>query len=372
MCHLTHVRFLAAATLLLVAAACSGSDSGAPNDSRSTYEMTITAGLGTGTGTVTATGVSCTISNGTASGDCSENVASGTVVTLTATPDVGNTFAAWGGACSGAAGCQVTMTQTLGVSAGFQLVPWLTVSVPATSTTGSYSVTVSCTGPFACGGEFKLQEAPTVAFTSPGEVLVIGASYPKVIAYTGKTAGTYCYRAVPSGLLTWSNAACVAVSPSPTIQLRITNSVSTALILDQVVQVKIAGSESALFTRQDLLSTDKVCRSLPGEGINSGASQSFTVPGGGPDYWVFIGMGTWETDLVSGACPVSSPWFKRTFFFLQPTGAWRWVWRTVHVQGHTSGEYLWTITGSDYANLFINPAGSPAIRFAVTSTDPIP
>ncbi|MGH7607490.1 MAG: hypothetical protein ACREME_09135 [Gemmatimonadales bacterium] len=52
--------------------------------------------------------------------------------------------------------------------------------------------------------------------------------------------------------------------------------------------------------------------------------------------------------------------------------ALRWVWRTVHVTGHSSGVFEWTITGSDYGSLFINPAGSSSILFNVTAADPIP
>ncbi|CAN5867248.1 hypothetical protein BH18ACT6_BH18ACT6_10000 [soil metagenome] len=53
---------------------------------------------GTDTGTVTSspTGINC----GT---DCTEAYSNGTVVTLTATPAAGSTFAGWSGACTGTA-----------------------------------------------------------------------------------------------------------------------------------------------------------------------------------------------------------------------------------------------------------------------------
>ena len=81
--------------------------------------LTITAGSGTGSGTVTGAGISCTISNGVASGDCTEIYANGTVVTLTSTPTSGHSFAGWGGACSGTGACTVTMSQAQTVTANF-------------------------------------------------------------------------------------------------------------------------------------------------------------------------------------------------------------------------------------------------------------
>ena len=51
---------------------------------------------------------------------CQANYASGTVVTLTATPPVGKTFASWSGACAGTAPtCAVTVNGNLSVKANF-------------------------------------------------------------------------------------------------------------------------------------------------------------------------------------------------------------------------------------------------------------
>ncbi len=70
--------------------------------------LTVT-GAGTGTGTVTSTGINCTITAGTTSGDCSETVAHGTNITLTATASSGSTFAGWTN-CDSPSGNQCTMT----------------------------------------------------------------------------------------------------------------------------------------------------------------------------------------------------------------------------------------------------------------------
>jgi hypothetical protein len=75
------------------------------------YTLTVTK-AGTGTGTVTGTGINC-------GSDCTESYASGTSVTLTATPASGSTFAGWSGACSGTGNCTVTLNAAKSVMAIF-------------------------------------------------------------------------------------------------------------------------------------------------------------------------------------------------------------------------------------------------------------
>jgi hypothetical protein len=51
---------------------------------------------------------------------CSAKFVQGTVVTVTATPPAGKTFASWGGACSGTAPtCSVTIAKDTSVQANF-------------------------------------------------------------------------------------------------------------------------------------------------------------------------------------------------------------------------------------------------------------
>src|SRR5437870_373542 len=73
----------------------------------------VRAGLGSGTVTSAPAGITCGTS-------CSASYASGTAVTLTATPAAGSTFTGWsGGGCSGTGSCSVTVTAAVTVTATF-------------------------------------------------------------------------------------------------------------------------------------------------------------------------------------------------------------------------------------------------------------
>ncbi len=79
----------------------------------STHALTVTeAGTGTGSVSSSPAGISCPTT-------CSASFTSGTVVTLTATPAAGSTFAGWSGACTGTGTCSVTMTAAKAVKATF-------------------------------------------------------------------------------------------------------------------------------------------------------------------------------------------------------------------------------------------------------------
>ena len=79
-----------------------------------TYALNVTkSGAGTGTVTSSVGGLTC-------GAVCSALFGHGTVVTLTATPDVGSTFTGWTGNCTGAATtCVVTMDAVKNVNAAF-------------------------------------------------------------------------------------------------------------------------------------------------------------------------------------------------------------------------------------------------------------
>jgi Divergent InlB B-repeat domain len=96
-------------------------------------------------------------------GNCTTSYAEGAVVTLTATPAAGSTFAGWsGGGCSGAGNCVVTMNADTAVTATFALIPPLQeekgkVEIPPTASVsgGKASLKLTCLGG-ACAGKLKL------------------------------------------------------------------------------------------------------------------------------------------------------------------------------------------------------------------------
>jgi hypothetical protein len=105
------------------------------------------AGIGSGTVTSSPAGISC-------GATCSAGFASGTSVTLTATPAVGSTFTGWSGACSGTGSCVVTMNANQTVTANFDSATVLTGTWSGTwawSGTGSNG----CTN-FIDGGAFSM------------------------------------------------------------------------------------------------------------------------------------------------------------------------------------------------------------------------
>jgi Divergent InlB B-repeat domain len=107
---------------------------------------------GTGTGTVSSSpaGISCGAS-------CSSSFTSGTVVTLTASPAAGSTFAGWSGAgCAGTGACSVTMNAAQSVTATFNNVLFsltVTLAGTGTGTVSSSPAGISCAG--TCGNSFN-------------------------------------------------------------------------------------------------------------------------------------------------------------------------------------------------------------------------
>jgi hypothetical protein len=74
------------------------------------------AGTGSGTVTSSSAGIDC-------GATCSASFPSGTMVTLTATPDAGSVFTGWSGDCTGVGPCTVTMDQDRAVTGTFDSGP---------------------------------------------------------------------------------------------------------------------------------------------------------------------------------------------------------------------------------------------------------
>jgi hypothetical protein len=133
-----------------------------------TFNLSVTKG-GAGTGTVTSApaGISC-------GADCAEAYASGTVVTLTATPAAGSAFTGWSGACTGTGTCTVTMTAAVSVTATFGVTTFnLTVTKggagtgTVTSAPAGISCGTDCGEAYASGTVVTLTATPAAgsAFT---------------------------------------------------------------------------------------------------------------------------------------------------------------------------------------------------------------
>ena len=109
------------------------------------HSLTVNkAGTGTGGVTSSPAGINC-------GATCSHSYAQGQMITLTATPTFGSTFAGWsGGGCSGTGTCVITMsTSDVVVTATFTLLPTHTLTVTKTGN-GSGGVTSSPAG-IDCG-----------------------------------------------------------------------------------------------------------------------------------------------------------------------------------------------------------------------------
>ncbi len=106
-------------------------DHGATATFKILYALDVTPD-GTGAGTVAADvgAIDC-------GATCADQYASGTVVTLTATPDAASSFDGWSGDCSGTGTCQVTMSQVRHVSATFTHVFHQLTITPLGAGTGS-------------------------------------------------------------------------------------------------------------------------------------------------------------------------------------------------------------------------------------------
>jgi hypothetical protein len=156
-------------------------------------------------GKVTGTGIDC-------GSDCTEAYPAGTSVTLTGNPASPIAVTARWTGCDASSGneCTVQMTADRSVSVAFEsdsTPRYEIASLPALSP-GSYTVSWACVSAI-CSTTIVLQEAADTSFASPQTYTFISGEKSK--AFTGKAAGTWCYRAgTPPG--PWSAAKCTTVT----------------------------------------------------------------------------------------------------------------------------------------------------------------
>ncbi|CAK0780704.1 hypothetical protein CCP4SC76_7560004 [Gammaproteobacteria bacterium] len=121
---------------------------------------------GNGTVTSSPTGINC-------GSTCSASFASGTSLTLTASPASGYTFAGWSGDCSGVSACTVSMTATKNVTATFTAVTFmLSVSKIGSGTVTSSPTGINCgstcSANLASGASMTLTATPATGSTFAG------------------------------------------------------------------------------------------------------------------------------------------------------------------------------------------------------------
>jgi PKD repeat protein len=124
--------------------------------------VTVTV-VGPGTGTVSGPGIAC-------APDCTENLAIGTPVTLTATPTGGSGFAGWAGGCTGTAlSCSFVVSGPTNVTATFN--PPAPTFVLTVALAGAGTGTVTGTGincPGDCTEAFSAGTPVTLTATATG------------------------------------------------------------------------------------------------------------------------------------------------------------------------------------------------------------
>jgi List-Bact-rpt repeat protein len=167
------------------------------------FALTVNeAGSGTGTVTSAPAGISCKPT-------CSANFASGTQVTLTATPATGSTFTGWSAPCEGTGTCTVTITAATTVTATFNGPTGVIVTVPSggstTSTTtpgGTAFFGLQITGGPGVTGTVQL----TCASSSP---LITCTVIPSTVVLNGGTTE------VAFGIQTFCQGSTVATGSVP-------------------------------------------------------------------------------------------------------------------------------------------------------------
>ncbi len=110
----------------------------------SEFELAVSK-VGSGSVTSSPAGIDC-------GSDCAHDFSDGESVTLTASPDAGQLFIGWSGACSGTNSCEVSMTQARSVTANFQQDSSVELFTMNVSVTGDGTVTSSPSG-INCGSD---------------------------------------------------------------------------------------------------------------------------------------------------------------------------------------------------------------------------
>jgi hypothetical protein len=177
------------------------------------------SGTGSGTLSADAGNIACSSSAGTTSGACSDNLPSGVLVTLTATPAAGSHFSGWGGACSGRnSSCTLKMDATKNVSAVFKTGP---VPLPPGTPTnitivaGSGSAKVSFTAPINDGGATISYYTATCTASGQTPRSASGGASPLTVRNLTGNVQYQCTLSATNEAGTGGASAPTAVTPQP-------------------------------------------------------------------------------------------------------------------------------------------------------------
>ena len=210
---------------------------------------------GTGSGTVSSSppGVTCTITNGAASGTCTAPFASGTAVTLTATPAAGWVFAGWGGDCTGTGPCQPNVNVNRAVVANFARV---TLALKITGAgTGDGTVKAPSVG-LQCVVTKGSGKDPDCTVLVAQDVAVTLTADPQGGSVFAGWSGDVCSGATLSCTLTISQARTVVAqfrAPKAARDIAQSMVAGTALPADEVIELDRFGNKDGKLNLGDLL-----------------------------------------------------------------------------------------------------------------------
>lgn len=131
------------------------------------HQMTVAVGGG-GSGSVTSdpAGIACP-------GDCGETYAANVTVDLTPTADPGSYFAGWSGDCTGAGACSLQMNVDRNVTASFELLRTLTVTLAGGGSGSVASTPAGIACPGDCSEDYEQTvQVDLVATPAPGSYFV--------------------------------------------------------------------------------------------------------------------------------------------------------------------------------------------------------
>jgi uncharacterized repeat protein (TIGR02543 family) len=169
-----------------------------PNSTNKAETIAVTLTI---TSTVIPVYTLITNTAGTGSGTISPSAgtyASGTVLTLTATPAAGSTFTGWSGDCAGTGSCVVTMSGNKTVTGTFTTVSPIYTLTTSTAGTGSGVISPSA-GTYASGTVVTLTATPAAGSTFTGWSGDCAGTGACVVTMSGNKTVTATFNSGSSG-----------------------------------------------------------------------------------------------------------------------------------------------------------------------------